>query len=151
ETLAGAVGDDLTVGADDVPVEGGRVAARIAERAVEGDDVAFVDGLVGARVRRGGHVVDRHDDVVAAAAAVIIGHGVGHRVGALVVRGECEALAGAVGDDLAVAGHDVPLVGPGIGARIGKCAGQRHRVAFVNGLVGAGVDRGRNIRDVDGR
>ena len=71
-------------------------------------------GGVGHRSRRNrshrGHVADRDDVTCRADVAGVVRHGVGHRVGALVLRREREVLRGSVGDRLAVARDDVPIV-----------------------------------------
>src|SRR5439155_20342853 len=104
-----------------------------------------VDGLIRAGIGRGRDVVDRCDDSGGADATVLVRHGKGRGVGAVVVWREAEVLAVAVGDYLAVAADHVPVVRPGVRAGVGEGAGQIDGASFVDGLIRTGIGGRRDV------
>src|SRR5207253_1682586 len=110
------------------------------------DRASLIDRLIPSGVGRRRHVVYRDHGRGGAHAAVLIRHREGGRVDAVVVGREAEVLTAAVGDDLTVAAHHVPVVGPGIGAaRVAEGAGQIDRASLLDRLIVAGIGGGRDI------
>src|SRR5690606_24140179 len=128
------------------PIHGDGVgvgAAGIEQTGVERRYISFGDFWCEGGCDEGGsHVVHRHGEGVTGTTAVVVGHGQGHYIDAVVVVGVsgCQAAGGTV-TIAKVPGDGVRVEAAGVGEHAAECDGR----PFIHRLVWPGVYHGRQI------